>query len=63
MVSAKGMGSVDMQMLETEEILKLGANAEQWWPGGVVFIHQGAAGGAALITRPQRNGGSQASGT
>ena len=24
-------------------------------PGGIVIIHQGAAGGAAIITKPQRS--------
>ena len=35
MVSARGMGSVDMQMLEPEEILKPVNNDEQWWKSGL----------------------------
>ena len=35
MVSARGMGSVDMQMLESEEILKPVDNVEQWWKLGL----------------------------
>ena len=35
MVSARCMGSVDMQMLETEEILKPVGDTEQWWKSGL----------------------------
>ena len=35
MVSARGMGSVDMQMLETEEILKPVGDTERWWKSGL----------------------------
>ena len=39
----------------SRELQPNGAPGRKNVQGGVVFIHQGAAGGAALITRPQRS--------